>query len=272
MRFLRAVQSLCVFVVCAAAAACSGETPRIRLATTTSVQDSGLLGQLLPEFTRETGIAVDVVAVGTGAAFRIARDGNCDLLLVHDRRGEDEFIASGDGASRHDLMWNTFELLGPADDPARAAGAPSADEALRRIAAAGVPFVSRGDDSGTHRRELSLWKRAGDPAKGAWYQETGQGMGATLRVADERNAYVLTDQGTRLGYAGTLRLVPRVAGTEELKNHYAIVKISAARHPHVDVARADALTGWLLSPETAERIEAFRIGGTALFHPAAAAR
>ena len=271
MRVLRALTALLVAAVGALTSACSGEAPRIKLATTTSVQDSGLLGHLLPQFEEESGIRVDVIAVGTGEAFKRARDGNADLLLVHDRKGEDEFVASGFGTSRHDLMWNTFEVLGPKEDPAGIAAAKSADEAFRRIAEAKAPFVSRGDDSGTHRREKSLWTKSGVKPEAPWHQETGQGMGPTLRMADERNAYVLTDQGTRLGYQGPLRIVPHLGGTSELKNHYAILRISAAKHPHVDAERADRLAAWLLSPETAQRIEGFQVGGQALFHSAASA-
>lgn len=270
---MRTPHVLRVFLLAAAAtlvAACGGEPPRIRLATTTSVQDSGLLAAILPEFEAESGIRVDVIAVGTGEAFKRARDGNADLLLVHDRKGEDEFVASGHGTSRHDLMWNTFEVLGPKSDPAGVASAKSAEEAFRRIAAAKAPFLSRGDDSGTHRREKSLWTKSGVKPEAPWHQETGQGMGPTLRIADEKDAYVLADQGTRLGYKGSLRLVPHLGGTADLKNHYAVVRISAAKHPDIDAERAEVLATWFLSPATAKRIEAFRVGGQALFHPASA--
>lgn len=245
----------------------------LRLATTTSVNDSGLLGALLPVFEKETGIRVTVTAVGTGAAFKLARDGNADALLVHDKKGEEEFIATGDGTERVEFMWNTFEILGPAADPAKIATATSGAAAMKLIAEAGAPFVSRGDDSGTHRREKSLLAKAG-VEKPSWsaYRSTGQGMGLTLTVANETGAYVLCDQGTRLGWRGELRLTPLVANLDDLKNRYAFVRIAKAKHPTSDVANADRLIAWFLSPETTRRIEAFQVGGRPLFIPTGAGR
>ena len=248
-------------------AACAREPERIRLATTTSTQDSGLLDTLLPVFETETGIAVDVIAVGTGAAFRQARDGNADLLLVHDRKGEEQFVAEGHGVLRRDLMWNTFEILGPADDPAGVAGAQSGGEALRRVVATGARFVSRGDDSGTHRREKALWEAAGGRAAWDGYAESGQGMGATLRMADEMNAYVLADRGTRLRYAQELRLRALLADTPELRNPYGVVVISAERHPEIHDAAARRLADWLVGAEAAQIIADYQVAGEPLFHP-----
>jgi tungstate transport system substrate-binding protein len=255
-----------VALVLAVGVGCHREPRRIRLGTTTSVQDSGLLDALLPAFEAAAGARVDVIAVGTGAAFKLGRDGNADLLLVHDGQGEDAFMASGDGLERRDLMSNTFEILGPAGDPAGVRGAGTASAALARIAAAGLPFVSRGDDSGTHRREQTLWAAAGRPA---WpgYRESGQGMGATLRIADEVGAYVLADRGTRLGYQGELRLVPLVADTPELRNPYSVVLLSPARHPDLNHEGARRLADWLVSDDAARRIGEFRVGGQPLFHP-----
>ena len=169
--------ALLLLLAILALTACGPATERIRLATTTSTQDSGLLDTLIPVFEEQSGIRVDVIAVGTGAAFRMARDGDADLLLVHDRVGEEQFVAEGHGVERRDLMWNSFELLGPAGDPARAADAESASDALRRVGSAGATFVSRGDDSGTHRREKSLWEEAGGRPDWSGYLESGQGMG-----------------------------------------------------------------------------------------------
>ena len=246
--------------------ACGGEPVHVRLVTTTSVQDSGLLPAILPEFERSTGLKVDVVALGTGAAFQSARDGNADLLLVHDRTGEEQFIADGDGRARTEFLWNSFEILGPAADPAGVAGSTSGGDALDRIAAAGAKFVSRGDDSGTHRREKALWKAAGGQREWPGYSESGQGMGATLRIADETDAYVLCDQGTRFGYQGDLRLKSLLAETPELRNVYSVVRLNPARHVHVP-QEADTLADWLLSPDTARRIETYQVGGHALFNP-----
>lgn len=252
--------------------ACQGPRERIRLGTTTSVQDSGLLDALLPAYHARTGAEVDVIAVGTGAAFKLGRDGNVDLLLVHDRKGEDDFIKAGDGLERRDLMWNTFEILGPAADPAGVRGAAGGPEALARIARAQAPFVSRGDDSGTHRRERALWQAAGGRPEWSGHRETGQGMGATLKVADELGAYVLSDQGTRLAYQGRIRLVSLLAGTPELRNEYAVVLLNPARHPTRGAEGAHQLADWLVSPAAAALITAFRVGGQPLFHPAHGAR
>jgi len=249
-------------------AACGREPERIRLATTTSTQDSGLLDTLLPVFEKESGIRVDVIAVGTGAAFRQARDGNADLLLVHDRAGEEAFVAEGHGVERRDLMWNTFEILGPADDPAGVAGANTAGEALRRIAESGSTFVSRGDDSGTHRREKALWEDAGGRPEWDGYRESGQGMGATLRIADEMGAYLLVDRGTRLRYAQELRLEPHMADTLELRNPYGVVVVSVERHPDIHDAAARRLADWLVGDEAARIVAGFQVSGEQLFHPA----
>ena len=247
------------------------ETPhrRVRLVTTTSVRDTGLLDALLPEFTKETAIGVDVVAVGTGAAFQNGRDGNADLLLVHDRKGEEDFVAKGDGLERRDLMWNTFEIAGPAGDPAGVRGSKSGADAFARLAKAAAPFVSRGDDSGTHRREKSLWTKAAVAGqKWAGYVSTGQGMGPTLLVADEKSAYVLTDRGTRLAFRRKLELVPLVGEAADLRNDYSVVLLSPQRHPDLAHAEAARLAAWLTSPATARRIAGFQVEGESLFHSA----
>ena len=254
------------------AAGCGDGQERIRLATTTSTQDSGLLDTLIPVFEKRSGVRVDVIAVGTGAAFRMARDGDADLLLVHDRVGEELFVAEGHGTERRDLMWNSFEILGPPDDPALAAQADSAGEALRRIGAVGATFVSRGDDSGTHRRERALWTDAGGRPDWPGYRESGQGMGATLRIADEMGAYVLTDRGTRLRYGQELALVALVGDTPALRNPYGVVLIDAERHPEIHGVAATQLADWLVGDEAASIIAAYRIRGQQLFHPVRAER
>jgi tungstate transport system substrate-binding protein len=248
--------------------ACGADSPRpVRLVTTTSVRDTGLLDALLPAFTEETGVRVDVIAVGTGAAFRHGHDGNADLLLVHDRQGEDAFLAAGDGAERRGLMWNFFEVAGPAGDPAAVGSAATGAEAFARIARAGAPFVSRGDDSGTHRRERALWTQAGvAPPPGV--VETGQGMGATLVVADERQAYVLTDRGTRLAFRRKLAIVPLLGDATDLRNEYALVLLARDRHPALAHDEARRLADWLVSEEALRRIDGFRVGGEPLFHAA----
>lgn len=264
--------SLLLLLLALLAAACGADAPvrRIKLVTTTSVRDSGLMDALLPEFTKETGIGVDVIAVGTGAAFQQARDGNADLLVVHDRKGEDEFVASGHGRERRDLMWNTFEIAGPKDDPAGVRKAPTAADAFKAIALAQAPFISRGDDSGTHRREVSIWKKAGITPAQPWHQQSGQGMGPTLTIADEKKAYVLTDRGTRLSYRAKTQLDALLGGTEDLKNHYAVIVLSEERHPALAHREAGVLADWLVSAKTADRIGAFKVDGEALFVPARA--
>jgi len=239
----------------------------VRLATTTSTRDSGLLGAILPVFEKETGTKVDVVAVGTGAAFKLAKDGNADLLLVHDRKGEEEFIAAGDGRARREICWNTFEILGPIGDPAGVKTSGNAGEALQRIAKSGAGFVSRGDDSGTHRRERSLWKSGGGLTKWAGYREVGQGMGPTLLVADETNSYVLADRGTALSFRTKLRIVPLLADTPEMRNVYSVVRLDTKSHPEVAAAESDALADWLEGPEAERLIGDFKVAGEPLFHP-----
>src|SRR5262245_7951473 len=270
---------LLVLTAAFAAAACSPEpskttveatkpaAKRIRLATTTSTRDSGLLDALLPVFEKASNTKVDVVAVGTGAAFKLAKDGNADLLLVHDKKGEEDFIAAGDGRARREICWNTFEILGPIEDPAGVKGCGNAGEALQKIAKAGAGFVSRGDDSGTHRRELSLWKSGGGLTKWAAYKEAGQGMGPTLLVADETKAYVLADRGTALSFRTKLHIVPLLADTPELRNVYAVVRLDTKAHPEIAAPQADALADWLEGPEAEKLIADFKIDGEALFHP-----
>jgi tungstate transport system substrate-binding protein len=256
-------------LVCAAASGCADQPARVRLGTTTSVHDSGLLDVLLPAYANTPGAEeVDVIAVGTGAAFKLGHDGQIDLLLVNDPRGEEQFIAAGDGLSRRTIMWNSFEILGPANDPAAIVkGAMTTPEALKLIAEARAAFVSRGDDSGTHRCEKRLWTKAGGRPEWPGYRETGTGMAATLRVADEVGGYVLTDRATRLTYKGTLRLVPLFGDRGDLQNEYSVVLLDPKRHPNLNHAGATRLAAWLASGEAGSRIAAFRLHGELLFHP-----
>lgn len=242
----------------------------ITVASTTSTQNSGLFDYLLPLFTRETGIDVHVVAVGTGAAIRLAREGNADVLLVHHKPSEEKFVRDGFGVKRYDLMYNDFVLIGPASDPAGIAGAASAAEALKRIAEAKAPFVSRGDDSGTHKKELWLWKQAGIDVNGRdmpWYRETGSGMGATLNVASAMNAYTLSDRGTWISFAnkGDLKLL--FAGDPALFNQYGVILVNPAKFPHVKARDGQRFIDWLLSAAGQKAIAAFRVHGERLFIP-----
>ncbi len=248
----------------------------LTLASTTSTENSGLLAYLLPRFQAATGISVRVVAVGTGAALRIAEAGDADVLLVHDRQAEEAFVAAGHGVARHDVMFNDFVLVGPSDDPAgvrraaRAAGAPSILLALRHIAANQAPFVSRGDDSGTHRAEMRLWARAGlDPGSmpTGWYRSAGAGMGATLNTANAMQAYTLSDRGTWLSFRNRDDLDIIVEGDPPLRNPYGVIRVNPERHPHVASEAGKRFVEWMTGPAGQEAIGAFRIDGEVLFHP-----
>jgi len=248
-------------------AACDGAPARLRLGTTTSTRDSGLLDALLPTFEREAGVRVDVIAVGTGEALKLGEAGDVDVVLVHARDAEDAFMAAGHGSRREDVMHNTFELLGPSADPARVRGL-EVTAALSRIAASQAPFVSRGDDSGTHKKELALWRDAGGLTRWERYFETGQGMGQSLVVANEKHAYVLADRATYLAFKRKIDLRPLVAPSERLNNPYGVIVVNGRRHPGVDARRANALADFLVSPRGQRRIRDFRISGEPLFFPA----
>lgn len=244
----------------------------ITVASTTSTEQSGLFDHILPLFTARTGIAVRVVAQGTGQALRTARDGDADVAFVHDPQSEAVFVAAGYGVERRAVMYNDFVIVGPAADPAAIAGLSDAVAALRRIAAARAPFASRGDDSGTHKAELRLWGEAGvavGPQAGRWYRETGAGMGPTLNIAAAMDAYTLADRATWLAFRNrqTLRIV--LDGDERLFNPYGVILVNPARHPHVKAADAQAFIDWLVSREGQDAIASYRIGGEQLFFPSA---
>ncbi len=245
----------------------------ITLASTTSTDNSGLFDAILPRFEAATGIAVRVVAVGTGQALRLAERGDADVLFVHHRPSEEAFVAAGYGVERFDIMYNDFVIVGPTADPAGIVGLGDAAAALRRIAAAGALFASRGDDSGTHKKERSLWQAAGiDPAahSGAWYRETGSGMGATLNTAAALDAYALTDRGTWISFNNKAGLALQVEGDPRLFNQYGVILVNPARHPHVKAADGQALIDWLRSAAGQAAIGEFRIAGERLFTPNAA--
>ena len=249
--------------------ACGDSPPgRVRLVTTTSTNDSGLGAWLFEPFQQQTGIEVQVVAVGTGQALELGRRGDADLLLVHARDLEDEFVAQGLGVDRRDLMWNDFVVAGPAADPAGVRGLPDAAEAFAKIKEAGAPFVSRGDESGTHVRERALWERAGGHAfDTATYLEAGQGMGACLMLADQRQAYILADRGTWIAFAPKVDLQVLVEGDPALRNPYGLILVNPDKLPGVHADAARALRDWLVSPTGQARIGAFQVEGQVLFHP-----
>ena len=267
-----------IFHLCAAAllaalalsgSAAAGER-FILLQSTTSTQNSGLFDAILPGFTAATGIEVRVVAVGTGQALKNARNGDGDVLLVHAVEAEEAFVSEGYGVARRDVMYNDFVIVGPPADPAGIAGLSDATAALKAIAAAKAPFASRGDDSGTHKKELALWRDAGlDPvaASGTWYRETGSGMGATLNVALGMGAYTLTDRGTWIAFKNKGNFGILVSGDERLFNPYGVILVNPARHPRVKAADGQAFIDWLTGPDGQAAIAAYRLGGEQLFFP-----
>ena len=248
----------------------------LTLATTTTTENSGLMGHLLPLFEAGTGIEVRVVLHGTGQVLRAARAGDVDLFIAHDKEAELAFLAQGYGIERRDLMSNDFVIVGPADDPAGINGMTDAAQALARIAASSAsPFVSRGDDSGTHRAERRLWQAAGiDPsaASGEWYLEAGAGMGSTLNIAAGRGAYTLTDRGTWLSFGNRGDLVILTAGDPRLFNQYGITLVNPSRHPYVKAAEARAFFDWITGPDGQRAIAAYQIDGEQPFHPNAEGR
>jgi tungstate transport system substrate-binding protein len=242
----------------------------IILASTTSTENSGLFSHLLPLFREATGIQVRVVAVGTGQAFSIARNGDADTLLVHDPAGEKKLVADGFALERRDVMYNDYVIIGPGNDPAGIRKARSAAEAFARIADAKAVFVSRGDDSGTHRAELRVWEQADRRPRGSWYRELGSGMGATLNTAAAMDAYVLADRGTWISFANRRDLRILLEGDRELFNQYGSLLIDAGRHPHLKHELAAEWHEWLTSEAGQSAIAGFKLNGEQLFFPNAA--
>lgn len=266
-------RALAALAVTAPARPAAAQERFITVASTTSTEQSGLFGHIMPLFTRETGIAVRVIALGTGQALDVGRRGDADVVFVHDRAAEERFVAEGSGGPRRHVMFNDFVVIGPAADPARIAGLRDTAEALRRIAAVRAPFVSRGDRSGTHAAELRLWGMAGiDPVagRGGWYREVGQGMGPALNTAGAQGAYILADRGTWLGFRNRQDLRILVEGDTRLFNQYGVMLVDPRRHPHVKVAEGQRFIDWILSPTGQAAIASYRIGGEQLFFPNAA--
>jgi tungstate transport system substrate-binding protein len=255
---------------------CSQRTTASRtvtLATTTSTQDSGLLDDLLPDFRKQKGIEVKVVAVGTGQALELGRRGDADVLLTHAPAAEEKFMAEGFGSERHPVMYNDFVLVGPRADPVGVQRRNSAVEAFRQIAQAASPFLSRGDESGTHQKEREIWTKAGLEPKGSWYIQAGSGMAQALRLAQEKQAHLLTDRATFLALRKELDLGLLVQGDALLRNRYAVIVINPQKHPHVRHEAARQFAEFLVSPETQRKIADFGKDkyGEVLFFPDAGA-
>lgn len=242
-------------------------TETITLASTTSTQNSGLYDHILPVFEADTDIKVRVIAVGTGQALRIARNGDADVLLVHHRPSEEEFVTQGFGIERFDVMFNDFVLIGPTDDPANVRDAKSISDAMERLARSQALFISRGDDSGTHKRELTLWEEINVAPEGAWYREIGAGMGAALNMAAATGAYTLSDRGTWLSFGNKEGIDMLYAGDDALRNPYGLVVVSPAKHKHVKIFEAQKFVKWMRGPKGQEAIGSLRVEGMQLFCP-----
>ena len=248
----------------------SAEDPSILVQSTTSTENSGLFGDLLPKFKERTGIDVKVVAVGTGQALKNAQNGDGDVVFVHAKDDEEKFVAAGWGVKRQDVMYNDFIIVGPANDTAKIDVSKDAVAAMTKIAESKAPFVSRGDDSGTHKMELKLWKTAGidvKAASGTWYRETGSGMGETLNTAVGMNGYCLTDRGTWIAFGNKADDKIVVEGDERLFNQYGVILVNPAKHPHVKAKEGQAFIDWLVGKEGQQVIADYKINGQQLFFP-----
>jgi tungstate transport system substrate-binding protein len=268
----RTLLAALVGVVLLAAGPGRAEAPFITVASTTSTEQSGLFGHLLPAFTGATGIEVRVVAVGTGQALKIGERGDADVLLVHDRAAELKFVADGWAVGRHDLMYNDFIVVGPKADPAGVAGSKDAVAAFRKVAAARAPFVTRGDDSGTNAAERRFWRDAEIDSKAAsagtgWYKDIGGSMGAALNACAAMDAYTLSDRGTWLNFGNRRGLVIVVEGDRRLFNQYGVMLVNPARHPTVKADLGQKFIDWLISPAGQQAITGYRINGEQLFFP-----
>ena len=254
----------------AAPPATQAEDKFIIVQSTTSTQNSGLFEQILPNFTKKTGINVRVVAVGTGQALKNAENGDGDVVLVHSKPDEEKFVAEGWGVKRRDVMYNDFVIVGPAADVAKIGGLKDAVKGFKKIAETEAPFASRGDDSGTNKAELKLWQDAGinpKSASGKWYLETGSGMGATLNTAVGKHAYALTDRGTWLSFANKDDFKVLVEGDPKLFNQYGVILVNPAKHPNVKAKEGQVFIDWLTGPEGQAAIASYKIDGQQLFFP-----
>ena len=247
----------------------SAHADTITLASTTSVENTGLLAKILPLFTRKTGTVGNVLALGTGQALAVAARGDADLVLVHDPSAEAAFIAAGHGFNRREIAWNDFLLVGPDSDPARIRGLATTTAAFQAIAATGTIFISRGDSSGTDALEKRLWKAAGIVPEGAWYRDIGGSMGAALNMAASVDAVTLVDRGTWISFRNRRKLVQLVSGDPALVNRYNVIELDNGTHASKKAIEAQALANWLVSPAGQSAIGAYQIGGETLFHPSA---
>ncbi len=264
-----ALSALLIFAALLFQLPASADTKVLRLATTTSTQNSGLLGDILPTFEKESGMTVKVIAVGTGKALQLGANGDVDVVLVHARPAEDAFVGADHGVNRRDVMYNDFVLVGPASDPAGIKGMQDVTRAFAAIASHHAPFVSRGDDSGTNKKEIAIWKDTGITPAGDWYRSAGQGMGKVLQMAAEMNAYTLTDRGTWLAYQSKLPLEILMQGDKRMFNPYGVIAVNPQKYPDVNYMGAMQFIAWLTSVEGQHKIRDYRIHGKQLFTPEA---
>ncbi len=260
------VLSLIVLLCGVWMSAVSAET-RLKMSTTTSTEDSGLLKVLLPPFEKANGVKVDVISVGTGKALKLGENGDVDVVFVHARPAEDKFVAEGFGVDRKDVMYNDFVLVGPKADPAGVKKAKSAVEAFKALSEGKAPFVSRGDESGTHQMEKGLWKAANISPKGAWYIEAGQGMGAVLQMANDKQGYALADRGTYVSQGDKLDLAIVSEGDKALANPYGIIAVNPQKHPTAQYDLAKKFIAFVTSPEGQKIIADYKVNGKQLFFP-----
>ncbi len=264
-RFLRIFTWVPVAALAVLAAMPARAEERLRMSTTTSTENSGLLAALLPPFEKQHGCKVDVVAVGTGKALKLGEAGDVDVVFVHARTLEDKFVANGFGVDRRDVMYNDFVLLGPPDDPAEVGKARDASEAFRAIAEKGSPFISRGDESGTHQKEKEVWASAGVLPRGAWYVEAGQGMGEVITMATQKRGYTLSDRGTYIAFRKKTDLVVVRQGDKNLWNPYGIIAVNPKQHAHAKYGLAMKLIDFITGPQGQSIISGYQMDGQQLF-------
>ena len=263
-------RALLALLLVLAAIPLHGQERFITVASTTSTEQSGLFGYLLPIYEQQTGVKVRVLALGTGQALDVGRRGDADVVFVHARAAEEKFLAEGHGVKRYPVMYNDFVLIGPKTDPAKIAGGKDILAAMKKIEATNAPFVSRGDRSGTHMAELELWKASGvdlDKSKGPWYRDTGQGMGPALNTAASMNAYILADRGTWLAFKNRGDLEILVEGDKKLFNQYGVILVNPEKHPNVKKELGQQFIDWLVSPAGQKAIADYKINGQQLFYP-----
>lgn len=264
-RFTRCACVAMAFVLLGLAAMPVHAGERLRMSTTTSTENSGLLSVLLPPFEKKYGCKIDVIAVGTGKALKLGEMGDVDVVFVHARKLEDKFVANGFGVNRRDVMYNDFVIVGPPDDPAGVRKTKSAPEAFRAISSKGTPFISRGDESGTHQKEKEIWAAAGIVPRGAWYVEAGQGMGEVIMMAAEKRGYTLSDRGTYIAFRKKTDLVVLRQGDAALWNPYGIIAVNPAKYPHVKYDLVLKFIDFVTGPEGRSLISGFKVGGQQLF-------